>query len=106
MSSSFFWMIVGMGIATYLTRFPALLIGAKGNLPRRLVRALLFAPLGVFTALAVPPLFLPESTQSWEPTYLIGGIASAGVAWKTRQPLWAMAAGVLMVALLRLFLAS
>ncbi|MEW9671400.1 AzlD domain-containing protein [Ammoniphilus sp. 3BR4] len=104
MSREVLWTIIGMGLATYLTRFPALLFGARWSLPPRVYRALSYAPLGVFASLSIPPLFLPEPGQSWSPAYLAGAIAAAAVGWKTRQPFWAMVGGVAVVAYWRVSL--
>lgn len=101
MNSSFVWMIVGMGIVTYLTRFPGLMIGANKGLQGHWVKRFMRAPLGIFTALSIPPLFIPEQGMTFDSSYIGGGIMAALTAWKTKQPLWAMLAGVAMVALFR-----
>ncbi|RXT04264.1 AzlD domain-containing protein [Ammoniphilus sp. CFH 90114] len=98
MSSEFFWMILGMGLVTYLTRAPFLLFGARSGLSPRIHRALSYAPLGVFASLAIPPLLIPESGQTWDPAYLFGAAGAAFMGWKTRQPFWAMVGGVVVVA--------
>lgn len=103
MSNEVLWTIIGMGLATYLTRFPALLFGARWALPARVYRALSFAPLGVFASLAIPPLFLSEPGHYWNPAYLAGALVAAAIGWKTRQPFWAMIGGVIVVAVWRRF---
>lgn len=101
MSSSFVWMIIGMGIVSYLTRFPALWLGVNKGLSGRWVRAFMLAPLGIFTALAIPPLFIPQPDVPWDFSYIGGGAVAAFIAWKTKHPLWAMIGGVATVALYR-----
>jgi branched-subunit amino acid transport protein len=52
--------IVGMAVATYLTRAPMLLVLARRPLPPRLRLWLRLIPLAVLPALAVPLVLAPD----------------------------------------------
>lgn len=94
-------LIVGMAIATYLTRAPLMLL-MRGDLAPWLRRWLQFVPVAVFAALVVPPLAAPRGYPEPNVGLLIGLVAGLA-AWYTRQVFAAIAAGLLIFALSRLF---
>lgn len=95
--------IVCVGIATYLTRFPSLLVGRTLRVTPRLKQALNYIPIGVFAAMVAPAIALhPGSGGTMDWPFLSAALFSVVTAFLTRSPLWTMIVGVLAVALLRL----
>ena len=96
--------MVGMGLATYLTRAPLLLALSKRELPEQLHRMLRHIPVAILTALAVPMLLMPAGSLSVTPRnpYLLGALLTTLTLRLTKNILLAVFAGVAAVALLRL----
>jgi branched-subunit amino acid transport protein len=92
-----------MGVATYLTRAPLLLLLARRRLPSWLTRYFAALPIALLTALAVPLVVLPAGRPvptPWAPEVL--GAAVVGVlVRRTGSLLLAVAGGILLVAGLR-----
>jgi branched-subunit amino acid transport protein len=98
---------VGMGLATYLTRAPLLVLLAPasrmpGRLPGWLEGYLAALPIALLTALAVPLVLRPAggSGLGWG-VELSGAVIVALVARRSGNLLFAVAAGVVLVAGLR-----
>jgi len=96
---------LAMGLATYLTRAPLLLVLARRRLPGWLERYFAALPIALLTALALPLVLLPGGRipTAWEPQ-IPGAILVAVLARLTGNLLVAVAAGVLLVAGLRALL--
>ena len=94
-----------MGVATYLTRAPLLLVLARRRLPGWLERYFAALPIALLTALALPLVLLPHggSGPAWD-AKLPGAILVAFLARRTGNLLVAVAAGVALVAALRVLL--
>lgn len=95
------WMIVLMAVITYLTRFPMLLISAKWEIPAWLKRGLAMVPVGVFSSMTIPPILFHMREGVWNPEYLVAGLVSLVVGWWRKQIVWALVAGVVVIALYR-----
>jgi len=102
MTGRLLWTIVGMGIATYLTRAPLLLFFHHLKLAPWMERLLQALPLAILTALVTPLLLLPGgvparpgSPEVW------GGLVVACVIRLSGNLLLSVAGGVVTVALLR-----
>ncbi len=96
-----------MGVATYLTRAPLLLVLApaarvRGRLPGWLERYLAALPIALLTALAVPLVLLPDGRHlaPWTPQ-VPAAVLVALLARRTGNLLLSVAAGVGLVAGLR-----
>lgn len=90
-----------MGVATYLTRAPLLLVLARRRLPGWLERYFAALPIALLTALAVPLLLLADGRLAvWDPQ-VPGAVLVAWLARRTGNLLLAVAAGVVLVAGLR-----
>jgi branched chain amino acid efflux pump len=90
-----------MGVATYLTRAPLLLLLARRRLPGWLERYFAALPIALLTALALPLLVLAGGRPApWDPQ-VPGALLVAWLARRTGNLLLAVAAGVVLVALLR-----
>ena len=94
-----------MGVATYLTRAPLLLVLARRRLPGWLERYFAALPIALLTALALPLVLLPPggSGPAWD-AQLPGAILVAFLARRTGNLLVAVAAGVALVAALRVLI--
>jgi branched-subunit amino acid transport protein len=91
------WLIVLlMGLVTYAIRLS--LIGGLGrvNLPLLIRRALRFVPPAVLTAIIVPEVLLPagEIDFSLSNARLLAGLMAALVAWRTKNVVLTVAAGM------------
>jgi branched-subunit amino acid transport protein len=93
--------IVLMAIITYLTRFPMLLISSRWQIPAWLGRGLAMVPVGVFTSMTIPPILFHAPKGAWSPEYLVAGTVALAVGLWKKQIVWALLAGVVIVALWR-----
>jgi branched-subunit amino acid transport protein len=92
---------LGMGVATYLTRVPLLLVLAHRRLPGWLERYFAALPIALLTALALPLLVLADGRLApWDPQ-VPGALVVAWIARRSGNLLLAVAAGVILVATLR-----
>jgi branched-subunit amino acid transport protein len=96
---------VAMGVATYLTRAPLLVLLARRRLPGWLERYFGALPIALITALALPLILLApgNGTPGWV-TDLPAAVVVAVLARRTGHLLVAVAGGVVLVALLRALL--
>jgi branched-subunit amino acid transport protein len=97
-----------MGLATYLTRAPLLVVLARRRLPGWLERYFAALPIALITALALPLVLLaPGSGPAGPPGWVTDLPAAAVVAVLARRTghlLVAVAGGVVLAALLRALL--
>lgn len=100
---SYWYAIVGMALATLLTRAAPLLL-MRGELPPRLRGWLGAVPVAVFTALALRPLLVSAGPdpQLVAGAPLLAGLAGAAVAWRTGSVVATIVAGMAVYWLLRL----
>jgi len=89
--------IAGMGLVTYAIRLSMLLLAGRGGVPGLLQRGLRFVPPAVLSALIFPELLLPGGSPLLSPMNprLLAGLLAALVAWRSRNALLAIAAGML-----------
>lgn len=97
------WMVAGMTLVTFGVRYPVLLLVSRTTLPRGVLGALKFIPTAVLTAIVVPAVVMPagEVTLSLGNAYLAAGVISAFIAWRTRNLLLTIVAGMLFFLLWR-----
>ena len=102
MSGTLLLTILGMALATYLTRAPLLLFFGQLRLTPRVGRLLQALPLAILAALVTPLLLLPGGAPArpWSPE-ILGGLVVAVVVRASRNLLVSVAGGVVTVALLR-----
>jgi branched-subunit amino acid transport protein len=100
---SLWLLLLAMGLVTFAIRLS--LIGGLGrlDLPPLIRRALRFVPPAVLTAIVFPELFLPAGTLdlSLANDRLLAGLLAALVAWRTRNVVLTVAAGMLALWLLQ-----
>jgi branched-subunit amino acid transport protein len=94
-----------MGIATYLTRAPLLVLLARRRLPAWVERYFAALPIALLTALALPLVLLADGrpVAPWDPQ-VPAALLVAVLARRTGNLLLSVGAGVLLVAALRALL--
>jgi len=89
-------LIIGLGLATFLTRLSFIWLFQHWQPPGWLKRSLRFVPVTVLTAIAIPELLLPGG--SWVVPFtnprLIAGVVAILVAWRSRSMLLTILAGM------------
>jgi len=88
--------IIGMGIITYAIRLTPILLMERVEIGGRLRQALRFVPAAVLSAIILPELLLPggELDISLGNERLLAGLLAGIVAWRTKNVLWTIAAGM------------
>lgn len=102
------FLIAGMGIVTYAIRLSLILLLGRLAVPPLVRRALRFVPPAVLSALIFPELLLPGGTPMfsvWNPRLLAGVLAGA-VAWKSKNVLLAIGAGMVALWVLQALFSS
>jgi branched chain amino acid efflux pump len=93
---------VAMGVATYLTRAPLLLVLARRRLPPWLERYFAALPIALITALALPLVLLAEGQPvAGADPRIPAALLVAVLARRTGNLLLSVAAGVVLVAAAR-----
>ena len=90
-------MVTGMALVTFAMRYPVLALVSRLTLPTTLLAALKFVPPAVLTAIIVPALLAPAEQRlnfSLTNDYLIAGMVTALVAWRTKNLLLTLAIGM------------
>ena len=89
-------LVAGMAAVTFAIRYPVLVLVGKIPLPESVFRALRYVPPAVLTAIIVPAVLMPKGTVDVSPTnaYLVAGIVSALVAWRTKSLLLTIIIGM------------
>ncbi len=97
MSTADFWLVIlGMMLVTYSARLSAIVLLGDRSLPAGALRVLRYVPPAALAAIIFPALLMPEGTIaiSLSNYRLLAGLAAALVAWRTRQTLLAIMAGM------------
>ncbi|MCO1602940.1 AzlD domain-containing protein [Desulfosporosinus nitroreducens] len=104
MRSEVFYIIIGMTLVTYFTRFGALALFRFTGVPIWLNRWLKYVPVAILTSLIVPLLLLPKGYLdiSLHNDYLIAGIVAAFVAYKSRNIIATLGLGMSVMFVLKL----
>ncbi len=91
-----------VGLGTYATRLSFILLFGRREIPASVRRALRFVPPAVLTAIIFPELLLPEGTfdLSLGNDRLIAGLFAALIAWRTKNILLTILAGMALLLLL------
>jgi len=104
MRSEVLYIIIGMTLVTYFTRFGALALFRFTGVPIWLNRWLKYVPVAILTSLIVPLLLSPKGYLdiSLHNDYLIAGIAAAFVAYKSRNIIATLGLGMSVMFVLKL----
>lgn len=113
-SSPYGWWTIALvlvvaGMGTYLLRLSAiLLVGQISELPAGASRTLAFVPPAVLAALAVDTFIgmslAPSSSYMFDPGRVVAGLVGVLVAWRTRNVLATITAGMIGLWILQLLL--
>lgn len=89
-------LVAGMAAVTFGIRYPVMVLVGKVPLPDSVFRALRYVPPAVLTAIIVPSVLMPKGTVDVSPAnaYLVAGIASALVAWRSKNLLLTIIVGM------------
>ena len=95
--SSFWLLIFGLALASFLPRASFILLFARWPVPPLLRRALRFVPAAVFSAILVPGLVLSAGSVhiGLDNPRLLAGVLAGAIAWRTRNTLLTIASGML-----------
>jgi branched-subunit amino acid transport protein len=102
-------MVVGMALVTFLIRYPTMVLVGKIPLPDRVFRALRYVPPAVLAAIIAPAILMPDEKNLFiSPTnsYLVAGIISVIIAWRTKNLLLTIVLGMAVFLILRLLLGT
>ncbi|MGE5380782.1 MAG: AzlD domain-containing protein [Methylocystaceae bacterium] len=107
MRLEYLWVVLGMGLATFATRFGSLALLKRTGIPPWLERWLEYVPTGILTALIVPALLIRQGRLelNFNNYYLLAGIIAGLIAYKSRNALFTMGGGMLTILLFRYFMA-
>src|SRR5262245_37840515 len=100
-------LIIGMALVTLAIRYPVLALFGKIPMPDPVLRALKYVPPAVLTAIIVPAMLFDKSGQlslSYSNAFLVAGIITAVVAWRSKNLLLTIVAGMVVLVLWRLLL--
>ena len=92
-----FWMtMIIVGILTFGIRLSFIVILDRWQPPKIIQRALRFVPVAVLSAIIAPELVLPGGTLDFSlGNYrLLAGLVATLVAWKTKNIVWTIIAGM------------
>ncbi len=90
-------LVAGMALVTFAVRYPVLALLGKIPLPEPIFRALRYVPAAVLTAIIVPVVVIGQDNRldlRLTNAYLIAGLVSALVAWRTRSLLLTIVLGM------------
>ena len=94
------WLLMAlMVVLTFGERYIMLELANRVSLPMWLLRSLRFVPAALLTAIAVPSLIIRGGLVDVSPLNerMLAGIVSALVAWRTRNVIYTIGAGMLVV---------
>ncbi|HRQ37606.1 MAG TPA: AzlD domain-containing protein [Chloroflexota bacterium] len=94
--------IIGMGVITYAIRLTPILLLERFTLSPALRQALKFVPVAVLSAIILPELLMPGDgvDVSLGNGRLLAGLLAILVAWRTKNVLWTIVAGMMALWLL------
>jgi branched-subunit amino acid transport protein len=98
-SFSLWTLFLAIGLGTFLLRFSFIYLFGKVEMPDWLKRALRYVPVSVLAALVLPALTSPTGSLdlSLGNARLLAGLGGALVAWKTRNVLWTIIVGMVLL---------
>ena len=98
--------VLGMAVATYITRIGSQVLFASAGMPEWMERWLKHVPTAFLTALIVPALLLPDGhlDLSLGNSYLLAGVVAAFTAYETRNVLTTILVGMAVIIILNRFL--
>ena len=97
-------LIIGMMLVTFAARYPLMVLVGKIQLPEQVIRSLRYVPVAVLTAIIVPAALMPQGTigLTLSNAYLYASLATAAIAWRTKNLLVTIIGGMVIFFLWRL----
>jgi len=94
--NSFWLTMLILGFLTFGIRLSFIVVPDRWQTPPILQRGLRFVPIAVLAAIIVPELVMPGGTLNFSSTNLrlLAGIVAMLVAWKTKNIVWTIVAGM------------
>ena len=92
------WLVfILAGLITFLTRLSFIALIGRHEMPPMVGRLLRFIPPAVLTAIIFPEVFMRDGAIAITPTNprLLAGLIATVVAWKTRNAILTIVAGML-----------
>jgi len=92
------WLVMLLGGAlTFGMRISFIYLFGRFEIPVMVKRALRFVPPAVLSAIIAPALFMPDNTLnvSLSNHYLLAGVVAILVAWRTKNTLLTIIAGMI-----------
>ena len=95
--------IIGMGVITYAIRLSMILMSGQVTLGDNLQRAMRYVPAAVLSAIILPEMVLPGGTLdlSLGNERLLAWLVAILVAWFTRNMIWTVLTGMVVLWLLQ-----
>ncbi len=103
------WLVIFLGgLLTFLIRLSFIFLLDRVAVPDWFKRGLRFVPAAVLSAIILPELFAPGGTLSlsWRNPQLLSGIAAILVAWRTKNVILTLLAGVIVLFFMRTWLGA
>ena len=99
-------LIIGIAALTFFTRFAFAVVLKKVKISEKWNRWIVYIPIAVFTTIIVPNLLAPneEIELSIQNEYLIAGIVTLLIAYKTKNLAGTVIIGISIILLLRALL--
>jgi branched-subunit amino acid transport protein len=101
------WLVMLLGgLVTFAIRFSFIYLFGKFHIPETMRRALHYVPPAVLSAIVFPELLLPNGTLnvSFNNHRLLAGLIAMLVAWRTKNILVTILAGMIALFALQFFL--
>ena len=98
MTVTAFWLLIlGLALTSFIPRASFILLFARWPVPALLQRALRYVPAAVFSTILVPGLVLSAGSihLGLDNPRLLAGILAGAIAWRTRNTLLTIVAGML-----------
>lgn len=98
------WLIIlGMMVVTFGIRLSVIALLGETKLPESVNRALRFVPPAALSAIIFPALFMPDDRfdVSLGNERLLAGLLAALIAWRSKNTLLSIAAGMVLLWLLQ-----
>jgi branched-subunit amino acid transport protein len=105
MSTQELILIFGMAIVTFACRYPVLALVSRIPLPARVLKAMRYIPPAVLTAIIAPAVLMPQGRieANYQNGYLVAGVVAALIAWRSKNLLLTIVAGMAFFLLWRYF---
>jgi len=106
MRPTMFLIILGMAVATYLTRVTLLVFGKRVNFPPLFLRSLRYIPIAMLSAIIFPAVLAPQGAIyiSAKNPYLLAALATVVAVRLTKNSVVGIVVGMGLILLLRIWM--